>query len=32
MIEMTDAAKTQIQEYFNGKEPMPIRLFLNSGG
>ncbi len=32
MIEMTDAAKTQIQEYFNGKDPMPIRLFLNSGG
>ncbi len=32
MIDMTDAAKTQIQEYFNGKEPTPIRIFLNSGG
>jgi len=32
MIEMTDAAKTQIEEYFNGKDPMPIRIFLNSGG
>lgn len=32
MIDMTDAAKTQIAEYFNGKEPTPIRIFLNSGG
>ena len=32
MIELTDAAKTQIDEYFNGKEPTPIRIFLNSGG
>ncbi len=32
MIDMTDAAKTQIEEYFNGKEPTPIRIFLNSGG
>jgi len=32
MINMTDAAKTQIQEYFNGKEASPIRIFLNSGG
>lgn len=32
MIEITDAAKTQVLEYFNGKEPTPIRIFLNSGG
>ena len=32
MIDMTDAAKTQIGEYFKGREPSPIRIFLNSGG
>lgn len=32
MIDMTDAAKTQIEEYFSGKEVSPIRIFLNSGG
>ncbi len=32
MIELTDAAKTQIDDYFQGKEPTPIRIFLNSGG
>lgn len=32
MIELTDSAKEQIDEYFNGKEPTPIRIFLNSGG
>ena len=32
MIELTDSAKEQIDEYFNGKEPSPIRIFLNSGG
>jgi Fe-S cluster assembly iron-binding protein IscA len=32
MIDLTDAAKKQIDEYFNGKEPTPIRIFLNSGG
>lgn len=32
MIELTDAAKTQIDNYFQGQEPSPIRIFLNSGG
>ncbi len=32
MIELTDAAKTQIDNYFQGNEPSPIRIFLNSGG
>ncbi len=34
MIELTDPAKTQIDDYFQGKEkePTPIRIFLNSGG
>jgi hypothetical protein len=32
MIELSDAAKTQIDTYFEGKEPTPIRIFLNSGG
>ncbi len=32
MIDMTDAAKTQIADYFKGKKSTPIRIFLNSGG
>ncbi len=32
MIELSDAAKTQIDYYFQGKEPTPIRIFLNTGG
>ncbi len=32
MIDLTDSAKLQIDEYFNGREPSPIRIFLNSGG
>ncbi len=32
MIELTDAAKTQIDDYFQGNEPSPIRIFLNTGG
>jgi hypothetical protein len=32
MIELTDPAKEQIDNYFQGKEPTPIRIFLNSGG
>ena len=32
MIELTDSAKTQINDYFQGREPSPIRIFLNSGG
>jgi len=32
MIELTDSAKEQIDGYFQGKEPTPVRIFLNSGG
>ena len=32
MIELTDPAKVQINDYFQDKEPTPIRIFLNSGG
>jgi len=32
MINLTDPAKTQIDDYFQGKTPTPIRIFLNSGG
>jgi hypothetical protein len=32
MIDLTDPAKTQIEDYFQGREPTPIRIFLNSGG
>jgi len=32
MIELTDPAKAQIDDYFQGKEPTPVRIFLNSGG
>ncbi len=32
MVEVTAAATKQIAEYFNGKEIMPVRIFLNSGG
>ncbi len=32
MINLTDPAKTQIDDYFQGKTPTPIRVFLNSGG
>ena len=32
MIELTDPAKEQIDGYFQGKEPTPVRIFLNSGG
>lgn len=32
MIELTDPAKAQIDDYFQGKVPTPIRIFLNSGG
>ena len=32
MIELSDSAKVQIENYFQGKEPTPIRIFLNSGG
>jgi len=32
MLEVTDAATEQINEYFKGKEASPIRIFLNEGG
>lgn len=32
MIEITQAATDQIAEYFKGKDPSPIRIFLNEGG
>ena len=32
MIEVTPAATAQIAEYFKDKDPMPVRIFLNSGG
>lgn len=32
MLEVTQAATTQIAEYFKGKEVSPIRIFLNEGG
>jgi hypothetical protein len=32
MIDLTDPAKAQIEDYFQGREPTPIRIFLNSGG
>jgi len=32
MLTVTEAATTQIAEYFQGKEPSPVRVFLNQGG
>ena len=32
MVEVTEEATKQIQEYFQGKEVTPIRIFLNAGG
>ena len=32
MIEVTEAAQAQVAEYFTGKEIVPVRVFLNSGG
>ena len=32
MVEVTQAASNQIAEYFKDKDPMPVRIFLNSGG
>ncbi len=32
MLEVTAAATQQIAEYFKGRDIMPIRIFLNSGG
>ena len=32
MFEVTPSATEQIAEYFKGREPSPIRIFLNNGG
>ena len=32
MVEVTEEATKQIQEYFKGKEVAPIRIFLNAQG
>ncbi len=32
MIEVTKAASEQIAEYFKDKDPVPVRIFVNSGG
>ena len=32
MVEVTEEAANQIQEYFKDKEVTPIRIFLNAGG
>lgn len=32
MLEVTEAATQKISEYFEGKEVLPVRIFLNEGG
>lgn len=32
MVEVTEEAAKQIQDYFKDKEITPIRIFLNAGG
>ena len=32
MVQVTEEATKQIQEYFKGKEVTPIRIFLNADG
>lgn len=32
MVELTDAAKSQLDGYFADKEKAPIRIYLSSGG
>jgi Fe-S cluster assembly iron-binding protein IscA len=32
MFEISEAAKQQIADYFQGKDIVPIRVFLNQGG
>ncbi len=32
MLEITEAAKTQLTEYFKGQKIEPVRIFLNQGG
>ncbi len=32
MIEITEAAKSELTEFFKDKDVKPIRIFLNEGG
>jgi len=32
MIEVTESAKKQLEDYFKDKEPSPVRVYLASGG
>ncbi len=32
MFEVTETATNQIADYFKGKDPAPIRVFLHEGG
>ncbi len=32
MVEVTETASKQIAEYFTDKDPVPVRIFVNSGG
>ena len=32
MLEVTEAATTELVNFFKGKEVKPIRIFLNEGG
>ena len=32
MIDVTDSAMSKIEEYFETREIVPVRVFLNSGG
>ncbi len=32
MLEVTEAAKTQLIEFFKDRDIVPIRIFLNEGG
>ncbi len=32
MLEVTEKAQKQVAEYFTGKDIVPVRIFLNSGG
>jgi hypothetical protein len=32
MLEVTEAAKKQLEGYFQDKEPSPIRVYLAAGG
>lgn len=32
MLEVTKEASAQIADYFKDKDPVPVRIFVNSGG